>query len=204
MGMTGKELHDLLLANKPQEAHHDAESCPHCDPQGEPSQEATMADAIFTVEQHEKLLAAAVDEARAAATAAVDAEVLKLNETLAKAESDLAAKDAEIMDLRSKIEAAAEQERLSALETDRVKVVASVANFTDEQIEARKARWAKMSEDEFAAMLDDYRAIASEVPATTRTTSFDQTRATAKATTAADADSLEKFFSYGLDVAGKL
>lgn len=200
MGMTGKELHDLLLENKPEDASHDSGTCQHCDPQGQPSQEANVTEAIFTKEQHEQLLSAAVEEARQKATADVDAEVLSLNERLTKAEADLAAKETEIGDLRSQIEAAAEEVKLQALADTRSKEVASVTTFNQDQLEARKARWAGMSEEDFNATLDDYKAIA-EKPSIARESAFDQTR---PATESTEVESLAGFFAHGLEVATKL
>lgn len=176
-----KTIHDWLLANKPDEADHDVDTCPFCTEKASEQEEEVSAETIFTQEQHEQLLTSAVDKAVASATSDADAEILRLNERLEAAEKELAERDEKIEDLESKIQAREEQDRLEALAAERVELVQAVASFSDEQIDARKMKWAKMSEEDFTSYLEDIREVA-KAPTTEEKvpeTEFDGTRETA-------------------------
>lgn len=137
-------------------------------------------DNMLTQEQHEQLLASAVERATTEAAAKVDAEVLSLNEQLDEAKSALATKDEEIEAVKAEIDKRDEDDRLATLATERVAQVTEVATFSDEQIEARRAAWAKMDEDAFAAYLEDIKAVAAVKPSDgAPKTDLDGTRETA-------------------------
>ena len=182
MGVTGRILHDALLEIKPEGVVHD-EFCPFCTEAASEQEEDVTDQAIFNEEQHEQLLASAVEKALEEASASTDKEILRLNEQLEEAEKALAEKDVEIADLKSVITAREESDRLEALASERVELVQAVANFSDEQIDARKASWAKMDEESFNDYLKD---IEVAVAAVTKPkgegapeSSFDGTRVTA-------------------------
>ena len=183
MGLTSKELHDSLLASKPDGASHDPLSCPHCTEVASEQEEEEVADEqkIFTQEQHEQLLASAVEKATVEATASADGEVLRLNERLEAAEKELADRDAKIEEFTSTIAEREEQDRLEALAEERVKLVQAAANFSDEQIQERRVHWAKMDEETFTGYLTDIK-VASAAPKETvelPETEFEGTRETA-------------------------
>lgn len=158
--MSEKELHDQLLAEKPDGAIHKKDKCPICLVNSE--EENVSDNANFTQEQHEALLKSAVEKASEEAKASLDADILGLNEQLAQAQGAIAAKDEEISELNSQIEARAEEDRLAKLADERAELVrAAKINFTDEQIEDRKMSWAKKDEEEFASLLEDYAAVAT-------------------------------------------
>ena len=63
MGVTGRTLHDALLEIKPEGVVHD-EFCPFCTEAASEHEEEDVTDqAIFNEEQHEQLLASAVEKA---------------------------------------------------------------------------------------------------------------------------------------------
>lgn len=181
---TDRIVHDWLLANKPETASHEADSCSFCtDRPSEQEEDVTADTKVFTEEQHDALLTSAVQKAVAEATASSDGEVLRLNERLQAAEKELADRDGKIAELEAIITTRDEQDRLAALASERAKLVQASAHFTADQIEARKAQWAKMSEEDFKVYLEDIREIAKNVPPQdgkkVPETSFDGTRETA-------------------------
>jgi TolA-binding protein len=156
--MSEKELHDLLLEKKPEGAKHDEDKCPIC-LAGEISQEEKVAE--ITQEQHEALLEAAVEKAKSELSSDHDAEVLSLNEQLSTAQSEIESLNARISEFETQEAERDEQARLEALADERAELVrAAEVNFSDEQIEARKLQWAKKDEEEFAALLEDYKEVA--------------------------------------------
>lgn len=186
MGVTGRTLHDALLEIQPEGAVHDP-LCPLCaETASELKEEDDVTDqAIFTEEQHQQLLTSAVEKALEEASAATDKEILRLNDQLEEAAKALEEKDAEVESLKSVIADREESDRLEALAAERVEAVKAVANFSDEQIDARKESWSKMDDDAFEAYLGDIKdaikaaADAKEGDDDEPDTSFDGTRATA-------------------------
>jgi len=183
MGVTGRTLHDALLEIKPEGVVHD-EFCPFCTEAASEHEEEDVTDqAIFNEEQHEQLLASAVEKALEEASALTDKEILRLNEQLEEAEKALTEKDTELASLQSTITDREESDRLEALADERVELVQAVANFSDEQVDARKASWAKMDEDAFSGYVADIKvAVAAvETPDSEDApkSSFDGTRVTA-------------------------
>jgi hypothetical protein len=182
MSMTDQQKHDLLMEMRPDGASHDDVVCMFCT--NKASEEEIVADdlAIFTQEQHEQLLATAVENASVEARATADAEVLSLNEQLEAATTALDEATTTIASLETADADRVEAERLATLAGERVEAVKAVVNFSDEQIETRQDSWTKMSDDDFAAYLEDLRAVASAKPAgEAPKTSFSGTRATAGA-----------------------
>jgi len=209
MSMDNQRKHDLLMEMRPDGAQHDSAKCMYCTVKA--SEEGTVAEdqKIFTQEQHEQLLASAVEKASVEARATADAEVLSLNEQLEAATK--AKDDAEraLADLEAKIAERDEADRLAALIGERVDAVKAVADFSDEQIEKRKESWSKMDEDAFAVYLEDLQAVA-EISAKaheegegegTPKTKFDGTRTTAGKDE--EEDVLRGFFSTDLTFAAQ-
>ncbi len=183
MSMTDQRKHDLLMEMRPDGALHDDAVCMYCT--NKASEEENVADdpvAIFTQEQHEQLLATAVENASTEATATADAEVLSLNEKLEVATAALVEATETISTLETAEEDRVEVDRLATLAAERVEAVKAVVNFSDEQIETRTKSWTEMSDDDFAAYLEDLRAVAKATPVAEEgapKTSFSGTRATA-------------------------
>lgn len=176
-------IHDWLLERKPEGASHDKAACSFCNVEiaSEQEEDVTADQKIFTQEQHEQLLASAVEKAATEASAKVDAEILRLNEQLEEAQAALTASSEEVEALKAQIAEREEADRLAEVASKRVELVRAVANFTDEQITERTERWSKMSEEEFTSYLDDLRAVA-KAPAEEENvpkTKFNGTRETA-------------------------
>ena len=160
-----KLIHDWLLEHRPEGASHEEDDCPFCTQRPSGMEEAvTDEQKIFTQEVHEQLLASAVEKALNEAQTASDAEILRLNERVEASEKELADRDAKIEELSSTIAERDEHDRLEALADERVELVRAAANFSAEQIEQRRLHWAKMTEEDFGAYLDDIRAVATSAP----------------------------------------
>ena len=163
-----------------------------------------MDEAKFTQEQLDQLVSAAVEKAKEEASASTDAEILRLNEQLKQAEEKAEASEAKVSELEASISERDETERLAKLADDRAALVKAAVNFSDEQIDARKASWASKTEEEFEALIEDYKAAAEAATASSEgegegtppESSFDGTRQTAGDQTGPKA--LEEFFSVGL------
>lgn len=174
-------VHDWLLKHKPETANHDAKACSFCSDKASNEEEKVAEEKIFTQEQYEQLLAAAVEKAVAEATTKMDGEVLTLNDQLKALEESVKEKDEKIDELQKANEERDENDRLATLGTERVDLVKAKANFSDEQIQARKDAWAKMSEEDFKAYLDDIELVAkaSEKKSGPPPSKFDGTRESA-------------------------
>jgi hypothetical protein len=196
-----EELHNLLLEGKPEGANHDKDKCPMCTSVVKASQEENVDEAIFTQEQHEQLVGAAVEKAKEEATADSDAEILRLTEQLKQAEEKAEAAETQVSELETSISDRDEAERLATLADERAELVKAAVDFSDEQIELRKESWAAKTEEEFEALIEDYKAAATaavkkpegkELPKS----KFDGTRQTAGDETGPDA--LKEFFGQSL------
>lgn len=177
-------IHDWLLEHKPEGASHDPDECSFCKREIASEQEegVTAETKIFTQEQHEQLLASAVEKASTEASASADKELLRLNEQLEEAQAALTQRDEEIEGLKAQIAEREQADRLAEVASERIKLVRAVANFTDEQIDERSERWAKMSEEDFESYLDDLREVAKAAPGEEKEvpeTKFNGTRETA-------------------------
>jgi hypothetical protein len=201
--MSEKELHDLLLAEKPEGAHHNEDKCPICLVREEASQEENVAE--ITQEQHQALIDAAVEKAKDEAVAASDAEILSLGEQLAAAKEESESQNVKVTELEALIAERDESDRLDELADERAELVrAAEINFSDEQIEARKLSWAKKDEEEFNALVEDYKAVATAKSdenddETPPPSDFDGTRETAGDETTPN--TLKEFFGSDLTAA---
>lgn len=157
---TNRVVHDWLLEHKPEAANHDAMNCSFCVEKASTEENKVAEDKIFTQEQHEQLLAAAVESAISEATSKMDAEVLRLNEQVEELTKATEGKDEEIDTLKKSIEERDETDRLAKVGAERKDLVKAKAAFTDEQLDARMEQWAKMDEDEFKAYLEDIETVA--------------------------------------------
>lgn len=176
-------IHDFLMENRPDGSVHEVASCPQCkQTASELEEDVSSTEKLFTEEQHEALVASAVEKAIAEAAKANDVEILALNEKLVAAEEIIAERVAEIGAFEAAVAAREEADRLSAMADDRASLVKAVANFSDEQIEQRRMSWAKMDEEDFNAYLEDIKVVASTSKSADEDlskTKFDGTRETA-------------------------
>jgi len=106
-------------------------------------------------------VSAAVEKATETATTDSDAEVLRLNEQVKQAEEKATKAEAKVSDLEKSISDRDETERLATLADERAELVKAAVNFSDEQVETRKASWAAKTEEEFDALIEDYKVAAA-------------------------------------------
>lgn len=201
MSRLNEELHDLLLQSKPEGANHDEKKCPICASEVTASQEENVAEAIFSQEQHEQLLATAIEKAREEASAETNAEISRLTELAEQQEARAQAAETKVAELEAQISERDEADRLAKLADERAELVKAAVDFSDEQIENRKMSWATKDEEEFNALLEDYKAAAAakaseEKEEVLPKSKFDGTRETAGDETGPDA--LKAFFGSGL------
>jgi hypothetical protein len=178
-------LHDKLLAEKPEGVEHDETSCPICS--SDENAEEHMSDNTFTEEEVRAKVAEAtksledrIVELEAAnkdasvlekikeATDPLHVRVAELEAELDKATLRAEQAEAEIATAKEfwenlETEEAAEAER-AARKAERVEKVKEVVQFSDEYIGQRADGWAELSDEDFAAALEDWKAIASAPP----------------------------------------
>ncbi|MGE3468193.1 MAG: hypothetical protein AB7J13_14845 [Pyrinomonadaceae bacterium] len=178
-----RQLHDELLATQPSGATHESADCPFCagvgtdenHPGGEMSTftqedlDAAVADALAPLQQKLKELQESHQESevegRIAAAKAeletritdlqgeLDSSVLKVSEAERRYDELVAFLDSE----RVAQEAAAE---LAARKDERLVLVKEVASFPDEYVAANADRWAGLADEEFEALVNDWKAIS--------------------------------------------
>lgn len=180
--MSAKELHDKWLEQKPEDASH-PEDCPFCELVEEPTGGAgrPMSDKTYTSEELAAAVALAVkpledriteleaEDAEAEVEAKIAEAKAELETKISELQTELDVKVAELEAAKSETEAiksfleaeaareaeeAAREERKSA----RLEQVKENASYSDEYLETHADRWASMSDDEFAGLIDDLKA----------------------------------------------
>lgn len=183
MNVTGKDLHDFLLREGGDFKSHNPEQCVHC--AAKASWEGKyVAEKILDQDQHDQLVAAAVEKAVAEARAEADKEILRLTTELDNFKDQLEKSEQRIEELDTEIARRDDEARLRELADERAKKIKEVANFSDEQIESRKDGWAKLDEAQFEAVLEDFKTVVAQAKevaqeSTKPETSFSGTRETA-------------------------
>lgn len=196
-------IHDFLMEHRPDGTEHDALHCSMCKQQAsEMEEDVSSTETLLTQEQHETLVASAVEKAVAEAKQAGDLELVEANKTIEAHEAKIASLTEELESLKAMIAERDEAERLEAKASERAARVE--AYFSDEQIAQRRESWAKMDDADFAAYVEDIEAVAkaklednldSKVPAS----DFDGTRETA-GKTGTERSVIAEFF--GVDAGG--
>lgn len=196
-----RALHDQLLAEKPEGAVHDEETCDLCRASDDPE-----GGSMGTFSEEE--LQAAIDAAVAEATAPLQSRIAEL-EAAKKQEAENSAQaelEAKITELESKLDAAvleatqakeekdalqqawddekaaaAEAEQVAARRDERLSQVKELACFPDEYIEENGDRFAAMSDEDWNARLEEWKTVvkpketaSSGVPAKTALTAARQ------------------------------
>lgn len=174
-----KEQHDKLLAERPPGAEHDTENCQYCtesnDLEGgemsstytEDEMKAALEEAIakalapYQEEAALEAIAKAIEDAKAPLVTqvaelqnAVDTATLRAE----TAEQALEAKNAEI----EAAEKAAEEAATLATRREERKDAVKEFAFKDEFITERLDRWVAMSDEDFSALLDDWKAVSAK------------------------------------------
>jgi hypothetical protein len=177
-----KALHDQMLAEKPEGASHDEAECLICSNDGgEP-----MGDALFTEEevkaavdravaeatssltqkitelqqsQQSKALEDAVVEAKAEVQVEIDDLTAKLDAAVLEAQQAKEAKEALQTAWDSEKEVAEEARLFASRREDRVAKVREVECFPDDYVEQNADRFAAMSDEDFDARLEEWKAL---------------------------------------------
>lgn len=185
-----RQIHDELLAKKPEDTTHDEGNCPFCQSADQSdgtssSSEGGVMSKTYSQEELDAAIAAAVkpleetlqevkagqeqseveqrhakEKAELEASIAdlqtqLDTATLKASEAEKKHDELVAFLEAE----QAKAEAAAE---IARRREERLAAVKQVASFPDEYVEANADRWAAMADEDFVAMTDGFKAIASK------------------------------------------
>lgn len=177
-----KAQHDELLANKPEGVEHNIADCPFCNenPEGgnvdktysESELNAAVESALAPVlAELEALKAgAAADEVEqriAAAQADADAKIADLQAQLDSAAVREGELRRELEDtvayLTGEAEALAEAAALELRKGERLSVVRESAQFTDEYLDSNIDRWAALSDEDFASLVEDWKSAVASV-----------------------------------------
>jgi DNA repair exonuclease SbcCD ATPase subunit len=189
-----KQLHKELLDNMPSGAEHDAASCPLCaeDPGeglgdndsltrgGDMSTTYTKEDIDSAVAEALKPLQDRIRELEAVSEqselqARFDQEKSELDEKIKDLQAQLdsavlateeakaahSALVAYLEDAAQKEEAARE---VAERKESRLTVVREVANFPEDYVTANADRWAELADEEFEALVSDWKAISASKP----------------------------------------
>lgn len=195
-----KVLHDQLLAAKPDEATHDEATCPLCALGADATHDTNSGGSMpesFTQADLEAAVAAAtsdlqkrleelgaqvrdteVGQAVAEAVAARETEVSELQTKLDAAEAARTAAENKLSETEKywtdAISAAEEAAQVAARRDERVAEAKSAGVLADAYVDEHADRFAAMSDEDFKARLDEWRAIAAaagtktdDIPATT-------------------------------------
>lgn len=216
-----RKAHDALLKGKPEEAVHDEEACPFCNDKlianynpteggdmnyTEEEFNAAVADAVVaavTSVQAEldslraSLAEEEVDTRVAEAKAEGDARVAELQSELDDAGVKLAVAEQIVADISSFLEAEAEAAAL-AIEIEDRKVtrraaIAEIVKFDEAHIEANIDRWAEKSDEDFADLLEGWKAIASKPVQSEESTEITEIPETAMSHTREESKSASPF-----------
>lgn len=191
MSQALKELHDALLADRPDGTEHSAVDCQFCESEApvemasaDDSTGGNVSEKTYTEAEYTDLsvkvsaLEAQIAElTKAAKDEAIDARILEAKADLEAQVTDLQSKlDAAVLEtetarteladlnafLESEAAASAEAAALEARRGERIAQVKEVASFPDEYLDENADRFAAMSDEAFTAALEDWKAIASK------------------------------------------
>lgn len=201
----GQAEHDKLRAELPESAECVAD-CPYCaDSREQASKEEKVSgnEKVYDQESVDALLESARSKAAEEARSEADTELAEAKAALTAKEEELAAAQARVEELTGQIEERDEQERLHTLAEERAAKVTEVTKFSEEQISERKEGWAKMSDEDFDTLLNDFKAVTESASSNgdggegrkpkTPKSKLDGTRETAGEST--DTDAVKNFFA---------
>lgn len=187
---TLKGLHDQLLAEMPEGANHDSDTCALCSMEEIVVAEAEVEDTTSmrggsvttytddevkaAVDSATAPLSARISELEAAASAAQTASTVeeleaKITELQASLDAQVLAVQAAVAErdeivawLEGEAKAAEEQAALEARKEERLAMIKEVAAFPDDYLDANIERFAAMSDEDFSVALDGWKAIAGQ------------------------------------------
>ncbi len=160
--MEGQELHDKLRKGLPEGADC-LDECPYCpDKPEKASKEGHVSEnaKVFDQETVDSLLDAARSKAADEARAEVADELTAAKEALEAKDEEFTKATAEVESLKSANTEREEKIRIEELADERSEKVAEVTNFSEEQLEERKAGWAKLDDDHFETVLADLKEVS--------------------------------------------
>jgi hypothetical protein len=160
--MEGQELHDKLREGLPEGADC-LDDCPyHADKPEKASKEGQVSDnaKVFDQETVDSLLDAARSKAADEARAEMADELTAAKDALEAKDEELTKAEAKVASLESENTEREDKARLDELADERSDKVAEVTKFSAEQLEERKAGWAKLDEDNFETVLADLKEVS--------------------------------------------
>lgn len=160
--MEGQELHDQLRKGLPEGADC-LDDCPYCPIKPEKaSKEGHVSEnaKVFDQETVDSLLDAARSKAADEARAEVADELATAKDALEAKDEEFTKATAEVESLKSANTEREEKARIEELADERSEKVAEVTKFSEEQLEERKAGWAKLDDDDFETVLADLKEVS--------------------------------------------
>ena len=188
--MTIQDIHDKLIAEKPEEATHDAEACPICNLNLDHStyvEDISIGGGDMKTYTEEEFTAAVI-EAVTPLQAAAEARISEIQAELEVAQADKAKSevDVQVADMQTELDKAeirvADAEKryddvvayfeaeaqavidaaaIEARKEERLAAVKNATSLSDEVIEARLDRWIAMEDDAFTEMLEDWKTVST-------------------------------------------
>lgn len=184
-----RALHDELLAEMPEGASHDRESCQWClDPEmaevtgGDMSEQTTFTKdeldaavsqavdaatkslkdevADLRTDQEKAAVEARIAEVRSELEAKVEAAEAAKTEAEARATAADEAREAVVSYLEGEKAAADAAAELATKAEERKAVVKEIATFTDEELDEKATAWAEMADEVFASYVEDLKSVA--------------------------------------------
>lgn len=186
--MVYADMHDRLLAQKPEGANHDPANCPFCANSELEQSGGDHMTQTYSEEEVQSLVSKAVAEATkdlqdeiaslkqesevdakvAAAVAELEEKIKELQSSLdtavLEAEAAKAERESVMAWLEEETQRAEREAEIAKLREERLAQVAEVASFPQDYLEHNAERWAAMSEEDFTAALEDYRAVSIKKP----------------------------------------
>lgn len=174
-------LHDMFMVKMPEGASHEADDCPICkgelaDDKGgsvtyteEEVQElrTQISGLEAQVREHadsnrESEVQTKIDEAKAELETKVTELQSQLDTTVLEAENAKQERDSLLAWLEEQKISAEEAAASAARRDERIAKVREVASFPDEHVEKNADRWAQLSDEDFEAALEDWRAVSAK------------------------------------------
>lgn len=175
-------LHDMFMAKMPEGASHEADDCPVC--KGELADDKGGSVTTYTEEEVQELrtqisgleaqvreyadsnreseFQTKIDEAKTELETKVAELQSQLDTTVLEAETAKTERENLLAWLEEQRISAEEAAAIAARRDERISKVREVASFPDEHVEKNADRWAQLSDEDFEAALEDWRAVSAK------------------------------------------
>lgn len=171
--MDAKELHDTLLAEKPEGASHEpcvlCETDPPAPTNRQTAEESKVGDTrTYSQQEHEAILTSAVEREVARASEDKDARIADLESKVDVLEAEKAAAVKDKEDLESEFEdfknKADRDREIAERAAEREQTIKEIASHLGDDYftEERRKRWAEMADEQFADLVDVFADAAIE------------------------------------------